>query len=344
MDVSKNMKAILIRSHERFDSFQKKMKDLDIDCKVLDFLEQEWIDFDYADYNFLIFYPNFEFSASYPLCLYKIHDNLMHIHSNYPDLYMYPDPELIYFYNDKYRQYLYLKKHLFPIPPTICLLSKDSVELADKELGYPMVIKNRYGAGGGSVFLAHNRKDLESFYRVAFFDFMHVGALTYFWKILKQKAFYYFLIKERQMPYPFLSPPLLAQRFVHTDRDLKTVVEDGRVVEGHWRLKASQDQWKVNIDGGGIGQWSSIPENAIEISQRLARKLNASWLNIDLIPFDETFLITEFSPVWHHYKYKEKPTFIYKEDYNIDPPLEISLDLERIIIESLIKKKHEAIS
>jgi len=121
-------------------------------------------------------------------------------------------------------------------------------------------------------------------------------------------------------------------------------VEDGRVVEGHWRLKASQDQWKVNIDGGGIGQWSSIPENAIEISQRLARKLNASWLNIDLIPFDETFLITEFSPVWHHYKYKEKPTFIYKEDYNIDPPLEISLDLERIIIESLIKKKHEAIS
>ncbi|MCD4677448.1 MAG: hypothetical protein K8S18_15860 [Desulfobacula sp.] len=34
---------------------------------------------------------------------------------------------------------------------------------------------------------------------------------------------------------------------------------------------------------------------------------------------------------------KEKPSFVYKEDYNIDTPLEISLDLERIIVESLIK-------
>jgi len=48
------------------------------------------------------------------------------------------------------------------------------------------------------------------------------------------------------------------------------------------------------------------------------------------------FISLEFSPVWHHYAYREKPSFVYKEDYNIDVPLEISLDLERIIVESLV--------
>ncbi len=65
--------------------------------------------------------------------------------------------------------------------------------------------------------------------------------------------------------------------------------------------------------------------------------MNISWLNLDLILSGDEFLITEFSPVWHHYAYREKPTFVYKDDYNIDVPLEVSLDLERIIVESLIE-------
>ena len=56
-----------------------------------------------------------------------------------------------------------------------------------------------------------------------------------------------------------------------------------------------------------------------------------------MILSDQGFLITEFSPVWHHYAYKEKPTFVYKDDYNIDTPLEVSLDLEKMIVESLIR-------
>jgi hypothetical protein len=332
------MKAVLIKSHERFDSFHRKLNEYGIDCTILDFSEHGWIDFDYADIDFLIFYPSFEYSANYSLSLFKVHDNLVHIHHNYPKLIMYPDPEIIYFYNDKYRQYLFLKSHSFPIPPTIPLFSKNSVESAHKELGYPIVIKNRYGAGGGAVFLANNKKELESYYRIASFDFVHIGAVKYFFEILKKRKFYYFLIKERQMPYPFLSPPLLAQKFISTDKDLKTVVCNGQVVEGHWRVQASQNQWKVNIDGGGIGLWSNIPEDAIRISKKLSRELNASWINLDLMPAGETFFITEFSPVWHHYAYREKSSFVYKEDYNINPPLEISLDLERIIIESLITK------
>ena len=96
--------------------------------------------------------------------------------------------------------------------------------------------------------------------------------------------------------------------------------------------------WKVNIDGGGIGEWSYVPEEAIALSERLARDLDTLWLNIDLLFTGKDFLITEFSPVWHHYAFREKPSFVYKEDYNIPVPLEISLDLEKIIVESLLEE------
>lgn len=333
------MKAVLMQSDERFEAFREKLKKYDIECIPLQFSRQEWISYDYHDVDFLIFYPSFEFSSNYPLALYKVYDNLDIIHRNNPNLLIYPDPAGTYYYNDKYRQFLFLKTHSYPIPDTIPLLSDAGVDEAHETLGYPMVLKNRYGAGGGTVFLIQNRKELESFYRISQFDFVHYGAMQYFYGILKQRIFYYLLLKTRKMRYPFLSPPLLAQRFISTDRDLKTVVGNGKVVEGHWRLRASKDQWKVNIDGGGIGQWSYIPEDAIAVSERLAHDLSASWINLDLIPSEKGFLITEFSPVWHHYAYKEKPSFIYKDDYNIDPPLPTSLDLEKIIIESLIKKK-----
>lgn len=333
------MKAVLIQSQERFESFRNKLEEHGVDYVVLAFEDQEWIDFDYSTVDFLVFYSSFEFSSHHPLALYKAYDNLMHVHRSYPDLPIYPDPGLIYFYNDKYRQHLFLKTHGFPIPQTIPLLSEKSVELAHQRLGYPMVVKNRYGAGGGAVFLIRSRAELESYYKLSRLDFVHRGTVSYLFHMLKKRMFYYNLLKERKMTYPFLSPPLLAQEYITTDRDLKTVVGDGKVVEGHWRLQASADEWKVNIDGGGIGQWSSIPGDALELSERLASELSAGWINLDLMPAQTGFLISEFSPVWHHYAYREKPTFVYKDDYNIDPPLAVSLDLEGMIVGSLMKRR-----
>ncbi len=154
--------------------------------------------------------------------------------------------------------------------------------------------------------------------------------------MLSKRIFYYHLIKAKRSNYPFLSPPLLAQKFIAIARDLKTVVGDGRVVEAHWRQQADKTMWKMNIDGGGTGVWGYVPDEALERSVRLATDLRTNWLNLDLMMSDGRFLIGEFSPVWHHYKYKEKPSFVYKNDYNIDIPLEVSLDLERILVESLI--------
>jgi glutathione synthase/RimK-type ligase-like ATP-grasp enzyme len=331
------LKAVLIKSQERFDSFRGKLEEYNIQYTVLDFDNPLWIDHDFSDDDFLIYYPSFEFSSNYPQTLYKVHDNIRFIQTNHPHLVIYPDPNVIWYYNDKYRQYLFLKTHGFPIPETIPLFSEYSVHHVAKELGFPMVIKNRHGAGGDFVFLARNIHELYGYYKVSQFDFMNFSTLKYFYSVFSKRIFYYHLIKARKMTYPFLTAPLLAQRFINIDRDLKTVIGNGRIVEGHWRLQASKDQWKVNIDGGGIGLWSRIPDEAINLSLRLAQELHADWINLDLMESKDGFLISEFSPVWHHYRYKEKPSFVYNDDYNIDIPLDVSLDLERIIIESLMK-------
>ena len=330
------LRAVLFKSKERFSAFEQKLKEHDVAYTVMDFSTQEWIGFDYSNTDFVIYYPSFEYSSNHPLALHKVFDNLMFIHSEYPQTQCYPDPKIIKFYNDKYKQYLFLKTHDYPIPETLPLLSEESIGWASETLGFPMVVKNRFGAGGDSVFLVLNEKHLREYYNLASLDLFNFGSVKYFTRMLTKRIFYYHLIKARRMPYPLLAPPLLAQRFLKIDRGLKAVVGNHKVVEAHWRIQADKKMWKMNIDGGGTGMWSKVPKEAIEISERLSKNLGASWINLDIIVSSEKCFITEFSPVWHHYAYKEKPNFIYKDDYNIDVPLDVSLDLERLIIESLI--------
>ncbi|MGD9897726.1 MAG: RimK family alpha-L-glutamate ligase [Calditrichaceae bacterium] len=329
-------KAVLFKSEERFDAFAKKLAEYNIAFDVLDFGDNSWLEYDFSSADILIYYPTFKFSSNHPLALYEVYDNLMHIKMLNPSIRMYPDPKIIHFYNDKYKQYLYLNSKKHPMPETYPLYSSESLDLAEIKLGFPMILKNRFGAGGDNVFQVNSRKELEKYYNLSKMDYFNLSAFSYLFSMFTKRIFLYHLIKERKMNYPFLAVPLLAQKFIAHDRDIKTVVGNHKVVEAHWRLKAQDDMWKMNIDGGGIGQWSKIPSEVIAISENLAKGLDVSWLNIDFIKGENGYMITEFSPVWHHYAYKEKPSFVYKDDYNIDMPLEKALDLERIIIESMI--------
>lgn len=331
------MRAVLFRSERRFDAFLSRLREHGVRVDVLDFDQPEWMEYDYAQADFLIYFPQFAFTSNHPQALFRVQDNLDFIHERYPHLGMFPDPKLIRYYSDKYRQLLFLKRSGLPFPETYPLTSAAMVDVAAQRLGYPLVVKNRYGAGGDYVFKVDSRRELDELYRLSSLDLVHGRALKQAWRALTNRAFYWHLLKDRRMAYPFLSPPLLAQRFIEHSSDLKTVVGDGEVVEAHWRHSADTGMWKMNIDGGGIGEWSRVPDEALRVSEELARQLQAKWLNIDLMVSNGRYLISEFSPVWHHYAYKEKESFVYKDDYNIRMPLEKSLDLERIIVESFVR-------
>jgi glutathione synthase/RimK-type ligase-like ATP-grasp enzyme len=336
------IQAVLFRSQRRFDAFKARLQKSGVEVTVLDFDTPGWVDHDFTKTDIVIYFPEFAHTSNHPLSLYRVNDNLMHIHRLFPHIRMFPDPNVIPFYSDKYRQYLFLHARGLPHPETYALTSEAALDEVAHRLGYPLVVKNRFGAGGDFVFKVTSHGELTHLYRMSQLDLFRLGAVRHYLRWFTTRLFYYHLIRERRMAYPFLSPPLLAQKYVPHDRDIKTVVGDGKVVEAHWRRKASEQMWKVNIDGGGIGEWSRVPQEIIELSERLAGELRATWLNIDIIPHGERYLITEFSPVWHHYAYKEQPSFVYKDDYNIGVPLELSLDLERIIVESLLRASQTA--
>lgn len=339
------IKAVLFKSEYRFELFEQKLRQCNIEHDILDFNDPQWLQYDFSNIDFAIYYPHFEFTSNHPLAVYQVCDNMTFLQRNYPKLCIYPDPKIIHYYNDKYRQFLFLNYHKFPVPETIPLYSeKVLIDVVDR-FGFPLIIKNRFGAGGSVVFKIEKLKELKMYFNVSRLNLFNRMSIKYFLCLVNNLQFYYLLIKQKKMRYPFLSYPLLAQRMVNTDRDIRVVVGNGKVVEAHWRRTPNNSQWKANIDAGGIGEWSKVPDNIINISEKLAKELNASWVALDILyRNDRTYYITEFSPVWHHYAYKEKPTFVYKDNYNIDVPLETSLDLEKIIIKSLIddvkKKQH----
>ena len=114
-------KAVLFKSDNRFSSFQKKLLEYGVKYNILDFAEQEWMNYDYSDIDFIIYYPTFKYTSNHPLALHEVHDNLLYINAKYPNVKIFPDPKVIKYYNDKYRQFLFLRGNNFPIPKTIPL-------------------------------------------------------------------------------------------------------------------------------------------------------------------------------------------------------------------------------
>lgn len=302
----------------------------------LDFAQPEWIECDFAAHDFLIFYPSFEFDSAHPLSLTTVRDHFAHIARVAPNLQLYPDLAGLHFYGDKYRQYLHLTAAGFPTPDTLPLGSREAVEQAADTFGFPLVVKNRFGAGGDYVLLVQSKQELQELYQKSIMDYssLRTCARAMATKIFRRE-FYYWWLKRRELKYPFYSYPLLAQRFQPHERDLKIVVGDGVAIEAHWRGKASADMWKVNIDGGGKGIWSHVPEALTAVAINLAASIGAKWLNVDLFEAQGQPLISEFSPVWHHYRYGEKDSFVYQEDYNLEN-LDTALDLEEIIVRSFL--------
>lgn len=331
-------RAVVFKSERRWQAFRDCLEQYGYAVEVLDFDAPDWFEHDFSGVDVAVYFPDFAFTSNHPLALYRVHDHLAHLQRLFPQLQIFPDPAVVPFYCDKYRQHLFLRGRGYPYPETYALTSPAAVDLAAQRLGFPLVIKNRYGAGGDYVIKVDSRRQLEECYQLSMFDYFSVAGLKHALKTLSRRLFYYYLVKARRMPYPFFSAPLLAQRYMAHERDIKTVVGHGKVVEAHWRRKADARMWKVNIDGGGIGEWSHVPAEVIGLSERLAADLGASWLNIDILDSAGGFLITEFSPVWHHYAFREKPTFVYRDDYNIGVPLEIALDLERMVVEGFQRR------
>ena len=327
-------RAVLIADGEREIQFRRRLEEEGLEVKRLCFNEADWMDFDYSEIDLLICWPQFQYSSNHPEALRFVKNNLQFLHSQFPHMKMFPDPALFPYYGDKFMQHLYLKQSGFATPKTMILECEEDAVRAIDTLGVPLVVKNRYGAGGDYVFRVNDAGYLRDLVATSHMRFGSRTGRRFFFRRLFRQRFLRGLLPGRPAEYPFLSPPLLAQEYVPHTRDIKTVVGLGEVVEAHWRERPDGSSWKVNIDGGGLGIWSHVPESVIKLSVDLTSSLGARWLNIDFLFANEKPLISEFSPIWHHYKRDEHENLVYKDDYNLRLPLETALDLELLITTS----------
>jgi carbamoyl-phosphate synthase large subunit len=74
------------------------------------------------------------------------------------------DYDVIKICNDKWETYNFLRKNLLDTPKTFLGLDDAKVSLDKKDIGFPLMIKPRWGMGTIGLYEVDNWKELEVFY------------------------------------------------------------------------------------------------------------------------------------------------------------------------------------
>lgn len=168
---------------------------------------------------------------------------------------VYNNAETIEMVRDKLHTHQVLAEKGIPSPKTMLAkfpIDDDMVNLIDRTLGFPVVVKTLKGALGVGVFLIENAK--------AFKDQMD---------LIGQTA-------------PDIQ--LIFQQFVEASRgrDLRLFVVDGELVASMER-RAKEGDFKANYSSGGSVHQFNADQEAIDIAVKTARALNIQIGGIDLL-------------------------------------------------------------
>ncbi len=168
---------------------------------------------------------------------------------------VYNKAETIEMVRDKLHTHQVLAEKGITSPPTMLAkfpVDEDMVNMIDKTLGFPVIVKTLKGALGVGVFLIENAK--------AFKDQMDLIGQT--------------------------SPDiqLIFQQFVHASkgRDLRLFVVDGELVASMER-RAKEGDFKANFSGGGSVHEFKADKDAIDLAVKTAKALDIQIGGIDLL-------------------------------------------------------------
>lgn len=154
----------------------------------------------------------------------------------------------------------------FPMPETIPSLlcynaespvSEKLLRSAEERLGFPMVVKECFGSLGKQVYLARTREELKELA-----------------ERLKLK-------------------PHLYQKFISESagKDLRVIVVGGKTVAAMKRI--SETDFRSNAELGGRGEPFNLNENARDLCEKIAKKLDLDYCGIDLLFGKEGYLVCE---------------------------------------------------
>ncbi|MCQ2462669.1 MAG: RimK family alpha-L-glutamate ligase [Clostridia bacterium] len=192
----------------------------------------------------------------YDFCIYLDKDKYVSAMLEKSGLRLFNSHEAIRICDDKFDTFIRLSENGINMPLTLpgllCYSSdekikEDTVDIIERETGYPVVVKHCYGSLGEGVFLCRNR-----------------GELTK--KMQEVKML-----------------PHLFQKFISSSSgtDIRVIVIGGRVVAAMKR--ESKTDFRSNIELGGKGESFVLPDDFRLISENAARIIGLDYCGIDLL-------------------------------------------------------------
>lgn len=159
--------------------------------------------------------------------------------------------------DDKSQTHLYLQEAGIPMPKTIIAPmtfsnigynNLDFLDQVEKELNWPIIIKECFGSFGQQVYLAHNRQELKD-------TVLNIGA-----------------------------KPMLFQEFIHSSKgkDLRLQVVGSQVVAAMYRY-SDNDDFRANITGGGKMKPYEPTQKQIDLAVESCKILGLDFAGVDIL-------------------------------------------------------------
>jgi ribosomal protein S6--L-glutamate ligase len=159
--------------------------------------------------------------------------------------------------DDKSQTHLYLQEAGIPMPKTIIApmtfsnIGYNNLEFLDqveKELNWPIIIKECFGSFGQQVYLAHNRQELKD-------TVLNIGAKS-----------------------------MLFQEFIHSSKgkDLRLQVVGSQVVAAMYRYSDNGD-FRANITGGGKMKPYEPTQKQIDLAVESCKILGLDFAGVDIL-------------------------------------------------------------
>jgi gamma-F420-2:alpha-L-glutamate ligase len=163
---------------------------------------------------------------------------------------------------DKLYSQQILSREGLPTPKTVLLKHPVNIDLIEKEIGFPCVIKNIIGSQGKGVFIANTKKEFES----------QMDIL----ESVNDKA------------------NIIIQEFMKDSfgKDVRVYVVGGRPIAGMLR-KAQDGEFKANISQGGSGTTFELTDEVKWLAMKACKVLNLDIGGVDLLFDGEHFRICE---------------------------------------------------
>ena len=149
-----------------------------------------------------------------------------------------------------------------PVPKTMLVRHPINLELIEKNLSYPMIVKTLSGSYGAGVFLVEDRKQFRQ------------------------------LMKMAELTKP--SYNIIVQEFIQDSygKDLRVLVVNGKVV-GCMMRQAVDGDFRANLTRGGEAIPYQIDENIEWLGGECARLLNLDIAGVDLLFNNGSYTICE---------------------------------------------------